>query len=458
MKNTSRFMDIIDRCLQGPVVSEAKFDLEYVSQGIQKTLKKYDICLEKDRVVNQDDELADRLFEAAVDFLAECGIYCTSTGRVITFDREEILSIIKEAPAEVQIGGGTDTRLEYHREVEDSRPPLVIGGPVGSPYPEELLVPIMRSYIQEPVVDATTGGFLETVYGREIRTRSPLEILAAWEEVDLMLLAMKQAGRPGMPVLCPQMSISEIGFLSTVNRGGWRTGDLRSIAMVGELKTNYELLNRVAHTLRQDGPLHGFYNPVYGGLCGGSDGLALLLVAGIIAVNLVYMASSHATSPPHPFLANNTGREILSSLSIAIQALSRNTHLITSSLITPVSGPGTKSLFHECLAFATCITVSGVSHAFGVRSAAGVESTHFSGLEARFFGESAHAATRLDRGQAEEIVQRALAEYEAILDKRPIGKPFSEVYDVKKVQPTREWLNLYDQVKAEVIGWGVPME
>ncbi len=174
MKNTSRFMDIIDRSLQGPVVSEAKFDLEHVSQGIQKSLKKYDICPEKDRVVNQDDDLADRLFEAAVDFLAECGIYCTSTGRLITFDREEILSIIKQAPAEVQIGGGT--------------------------------------------------------------------------------------------------------------------------------------------------------------------------------------------------------------------------------------------------------------------------------------------ATRLDRGQAEEIVQRALAEYEAILDKKPIGKPFSEVYNVTKVRPTREWLNLYDQAKEEVIGWGVPME
>lgn len=458
MKNTSRFMDIIDRCLQGPVLSEAKFDLEHVSQGIQKSLKKYDICLEKDQVVNQDDDLADRLFEAAVDFLAECGIYCTSTGRLITFDREEILSIIKQAPAEVQIGGGTDTRLEYHREVEDSRPPQVVGGPFGSPYPEELLVPIMQSYVQEPVVDATTGGFLETVYGREIRTRSPLEILASWEEVYLMLLALKRAGRPGMPVFCPQVSINELGFLSTVNRGGWRPGDPRMIPMIAELKTNFDLLNRVAHTLQQDGPLHGFYNPVYGGLCGGSDGLALLLVAGMLAVNLVYMASSHATSPPHPFLANNTGRKILSSLSIAMQALSRNTHLIISSLITPVSGPGTKSLFHECLAFATCITVSGVSQAFGVRSAAGVESTHFSGLEARFFGECAHAATHLDRDRAEEIVQRALAEYEAVLDKKPIGKPFSEVYDIAKVQPTREWLKLYDEVKEDVIGWEVPME
>lgn len=458
MRNTGRFMDVIDRCHQGPVVSEAKFDLEHISQGIKKAQAKYDIQMEKDRVVNQDDDLADRVFEAAVDFLAECGIYCTSTGRVIKFGREAIISIIRQAPAQVEIGQGTDTRHEYHREVEDPRPPLVVGGPVGSPYPEELMVPIMQSYIQEPIVDAVTGGFLETVYGREIRTRSPLEIMAAREEVNLMLLAMKRAGRPGIPVLCPQMSISDIGFLSTINLGGWRPGDLRVIALVGELKTNFELLNRVAHALDQDGPLHGFYNPVYGGLCGGREGLAILLVAGIIAVNLIYMTSSHATSPPHPFSANNTGREILSSLSLALQALSRNTHLITSSLITPVSGPGTDSLFYECLAFAACATVSGVSHAFGVRSAAGVESTHFSGLEIRFFGECAHAAARLNREQAEEIVQRALTEYEDVLDKKPIGKPFSQVYNIVKVQPTREWFEQYDRVKKKVKQWGVSID
>lgn len=458
MKNTSRFLDIIDRSLQGPVVSETEFDLQHVSHGIQQTIKKYDIRLDGNHIVNQDDELADRLFEAAVDFLTECGIFCTSTGRVINFDREEIRSIIKQAPAEVLTGEGTDAHLMFHRKIEDPRPPTVIGGPIGSPYPEELLVPIMQSYIQESVIDATTGGFLEKVYGREIRTRAPLEIMAAWEEVDLMMLALKRAGRPGMPVLCPQMSVSEIGSLSSINQGGWRRGDPSAIAMVGELKTNFELLNRVAHSLRQDRILVAFYNPVYGGLCGGKEGLALLIVAGILALDLVYMASLCFSSPPHPFQANNTDREILTAISLAIQSISRNSHLITGSLITPVGGPCTKTVLHECVAFTALTTVSGISNAFGVRSATGVTSAHFSGLEARFNGEVAHAATHLNREQADQIVQRALGEYEALLDKKPFGRPFSEVYNITTVQPTKEWLDLYDQVKQEAIVWGVPIE
>ena len=70
----------------------------------------------------------------------------------------------------------------------------------------------------------------------------------------------------------------------------------------------------------------------------------------------------------------------------------------------------------------------------------------------------AHAATHLNREQADQIVQRALGEYEDLLDKKPFGRPFPEVYDITTVQPTKEWLDLYDQVKQEVIGWGVPIE
>ena len=458
MKNTSRLMDILDRCVQGPVVSETKFDLEHVSQGIQQAIKKYDIRMDQSHIVNQDDELADRVWQAAIDFFESCGVYCTSTGRVIAFSREEIERIVRQSPAEAWIGEGTDARLEYHREVEDPRPPLVVGGPIGAPLPEDLFVPIMQSYVQEPIVDATTGGFLETVYGREIRARSPLEVIAAWEEMDLMMLALKRAGRPGMSVGCVQMSVSDIGHLSAVSRGGYRPTDFQMIAMIGEMKTNFELLNKVAHCIRQDGVLQGFYNPIYGGLCGGAEGLAVLITAGMIALNVTYMATSHGTTPTHPFHFNDTGRETMMAASLAFQAISRNSHLITVLSNTPVGGPGTKTLLYETAALTTLSTVSGSSHAFGPRSATGVVSGHCTGLEARFTGEVAHAATKVNREQADEIVKKALNLYEDLQDKKPFGKSFPEVYDVNKVQPKKDWLNIYDQVKKEVASWGLPLQ
>ena len=78
-------------------------------------------------------------------------------------------------------------------------------------------------------------------------------------------------------------------------------------------------------------------------------------------------------------------------------------------------------------------------------------------MEARFNGEVLQAAAKLKRGKAEEIVQRALARYKDDLDQRPYGKPFPEVYDLKTVQPTAEWLSMYSEVKEEAIAWGLPL-
>jgi hypothetical protein len=40
-------------------------------------------------------------------------------------------------------------------------------------------------------------------------------------------------------------------------------------------------------------------------------------------------------------------------------------------------------------------------------------------------------------------------------DKKPVGKSFQEVYDLKTIQPTKEWLELYGEVVEEVSGWGL---
>ena len=455
MKHTSRLMDIIQRCLAGSIVDEQQFDSEHVTQGIRRVVKKHEIRTDRSHVVNLDDGLADRVWAAALDFLSECGIFCLDTGRVIQFSRDEIEHILAEAPQEVLLGSGLDAVLEHYRLVEDERPPLNMGGPVGSPVSEELFLPVMQSYIQEPNVDVVCPATLRTVYGSDIRTRSPLEIMAAWEECDLMMQALQRAGRPGMAINCVQISISDVGFLSAISRNGYRPTDMHTLGMISELKVNFEQLNKVAHAIQQGGIIDPFANPIYGGLGGGIEGIAVLLTAEMIALNLVYMAVCHGSSPTHPFNFNDTGREIMQATSLSLQALARNSHLMTNMTVSPVAGPGTKTLLYECTAFTTLCTVSGISRILGPRSACGTVQDHFSGLEARFNGQVAHAAAQLNREQADELIQRSLTYYEHLQDKKPVGKPFQEVYDLKTLQPTKEWLDLYDEVVKEISTWGL---
>ena len=40
---------------------------------------------------------------------------------------------------------------------------------------------------------------------------------------------------------------------------------------------------------------------------------------------------------------------------------------------------------------------------------------------------------------------------------KPIGKPFWEAYDPITIKPRQEWMDIYDRVKQEAIGWGLPL-
>jgi methylamine--corrinoid protein Co-methyltransferase len=339
--------------------------------------------------------------------------------------------------------------------VEDERHPFVVGGPIGTPLDEEMYLPIMQSYVQEPIIQSLAPGTLVTTHDRKVRTRSPLEVIAAWEEVDLMFTALDRAGRPGLSIGAVQMGLSDVGYLSSVSRFGYRPTDRHTIAMMGELKTSYELLNKLAHSVRQGGIVAGFYNPILGGFAGGEEGLAVLIVAGMIALQMVYMSVTHSTCPTHPALFNDTAPQILRSVSAATAAISRNSPIMTMVMTSPVGGPGTDTVLYECVAMATTATVCGAAQVFGTRSAVGVVPNHCTGLEARFNGEVGHAAAGLSRIQAEDIVQRAVAAYEPIMAEKPVGKSFEKVYDLDTIRPKEEWLAIYNRVKDEAASWGL---
>jgi methylamine---corrinoid protein Co-methyltransferase len=458
MDRLSRFLDVIDRSYSGPMVEEEDFDLTMVAAGVKRVLQKYSLKFDKEHIVQQDDALIDRTFEAGLDFLIECGVYDRSTGRVIKFNRQEILDTIAAAPTRVVIGEGNDARVYKSRKVEDPTPPQVSGGPIGTPLSEDQYITIMQSYWQEPILDLIVPGTLSTTYGRQLRAKSPLEIAASWQESAFGNEAARRAGRPGLSRMCVEMSISDIGHLSSISRGGFKPTDVHVIPMIGEMKTNHELLNKVAHSIHQNGVILGFYNPILGGLAGPEEGVAVLIIAGWIALHMLYMPDSVESCPTHPFTFNSTAPQILRAVSVAAAAFARNTHLLTEFMTSPVSGPGTESLLYECTAMATVASTCGASRVLGVRSAVGIVENHCTGLETRFNGEIAHAAAGMSRSDADEIVKQAVAAYLPQLEAKPVGLPFDHIYDFQTVKPKQAWLDMYHKVKEQVSNWGLPFE
>ena len=452
MKNTTRLLDILDRSGSGPIVEESEWDMMLVPNEVAKVQHEFNIKFpdHDQQIVPADDDLADRVYQAGLSLAVNLGAYCVSTSRRMQFTRQEILTALEYAPVEVTYGEGLDKHTERKRKIEDKAKLTIKGGGVGTPIPEDLYLAVHQSYAQEPLVDTMINCTMETVFGREIRSRTPWEILTGWYEAELTQAACRRAGRPGLGLGCVENAVSEISELSATSYGGFRPTDWHHVAMISEFKTDYGSLDKLTHLIKTGSIIHSFYNTIYGGSVGGKEGVSIAIVAGLILLQMLYMTSTHSVSPAHPFYDNDTTPEIIQAISVAHQAIARNCRLMTDLVITPVSGPGQHTLLYECAAMATMAAASGTCGLIGPRSNAGIHPAHCSGLEARFTAEVAHAAAGITREQANEIVKQLLVKYQPIIDQRPMGKPFQEVYDVKRLKPTAEWLAVYEEVKEEL--------
>ncbi len=81
------FWEVVKRSENGKLMEERDFD-RLVGRVSKEVIKKYDIKYDPEDVVTSDDNLADRLFDGAVEYFLEVGVYCTDTGRVMKFTKE----------------------------------------------------------------------------------------------------------------------------------------------------------------------------------------------------------------------------------------------------------------------------------------------------------------------------------------------------------------------------------
>jgi len=180
------YLEILDRMRTGPPMTEEEWDLDKVARSTRAIVEKRKLAWTPDVIVGAGQGLADSVFEAGLELACEVGLYSRSSGRVVRFEREELLEGLDRMPRSLVMGEGKDARTLVARHVVDDRPPMVWAGNPGAPTPERLFLPMVMSWMQEPIVDLVTCGALTDVDGREIRTGDPLEIVATRRELEYM--------------------------------------------------------------------------------------------------------------------------------------------------------------------------------------------------------------------------------------------------------------------------------
>jgi methylamine---corrinoid protein Co-methyltransferase len=452
-------IEILERTQTGEYCPSKEWDKRRIPTAIHRKLKEHGLAktFTREDPVNCDDELADAFYKAGYELALEVGMFCENTERIVKVSEEELNIALDLAPSEIFVGEGKDGTWIRTRVPEDPYP-MPFGASMAIMLDEDLWPLVTEGIIREREVDIISGPSLIKIYGRDVLTGTPFETLAGYVNAKLNRQLREKAGRPGMGAIAIPSATSEFGqFGGYAIPGGYRTSDLALCLFPSEMKINYSVLNKVVHTVNNNGYVFTGSPAMVSGMPGPPEGA----VVSAIACTLLQYAVLHASAGGGEIYdvrqLTNVNREGLWTLSTANQALSRNTHLLTHAIANEVSGPCTESFLLESLVGVSTIAASGVAIAAGPRPAGGKLANYITPLECRFAAEVSHKASGLTRKTVNEIAKEILPRYEDRITDPDVGKPFVEAYDIKTMRPTKEWESIYRKVKAEAISLGVPL-
>lgn len=443
---TNRFPEIVKRSETGPYLREAEFEKQLI-QRVRELVRRYDIRFDPRVVIPWDDDLADRVYQAGLELFIELGAYNMSTERCIRFSREEIELAVASAPSAVVLGSGKDAVTMRHRGVESRERCIIHSGPTGTPCSERCHPLILQSCAQEPLIDCLGAGSVSTYMGQPITSGTPLEIFGVQRDAAVAREAVRRAGRPEMHINDVASPLTCAGKMATIHpEWGLRPSDALLVSQMVEMKTNYDQLSRAAYLQSIGIHIVDLMTPLVGGLGGGAPGTAVVTVACHLSGTLLYSPSYHIHGHMHLLESTNTDRMGLWIYAVSGQALSRNTPILTTSAIYTQAGLGTEQVLWEIAAGTLAATVSGLHHN-GVGATGGAHQDHTSGLEHRFFAQVAHCGLGKSRCEINDLVLTILEQYEKThMQDVPLGKSFSEIYDLEILQPREEWLACYNSV------------
>ncbi len=458
--NRDRLMEVLAKAHKGPICKLFDWDTQVIPDTIAAKLKEYGLAKKCDPAnpVNQDLELADRFFQAAMDVAAEVGMLCTDTQRVIKFTREELENGLEAAPPEFTLGEGAQVAHFKHRGLEDPTPPIWVS-PLSIAVTEDVFVPLVEGIAGVPEVDCLEGPSFATIWGADLRAGSPYELLAGKMQATQFDVAIKQAGREGIGLYAVGTSPTHYGVLGGFGvPGGYKPErDIVLVLSPVEIKTSYENLFKLCHTYNCGGQTYGGSWSMIGGYAGGPEGSALSCIACTILLYNVYQCVNGASFPYDLKTMGNCGRQALWALSLVFEALSRNTHICSNSVLNQTAGPVTPMLLYESAVGMTTLATCGATSCTGPRTAGGKYTNFITPLEVKFAGEVFKKAAGMSISQANDLANKLLPKYEGMLGSPPKGQSFKECYDLSTLKPSDEWQRVYDTVKEDVIKAGLPL-
>jgi len=450
-------IDVFERADNGLLIPDTDYYMERFVPTLAEIIDRYQIKWDRQTIVNSDDDLADRVFQAAVDLIAGVGAYCPDTNRVMQFSRREIETAAQQAPRSARFGEGREAKTMYGRAVdEDSVPWIHVGGGIYTT-DEGIYLDTVEGLASIDIADSLSVPSILHMRGKDARVRSPQELLAAIKTVVLAREGIRRSGRAGLPIIngisAASNSVSMIA--AAAPQFGLRISDGFLIDFLSEMMVNYEALQKVAYFNSISANIGSTSTPLFGGYAGGAEGVAVLATAYLIMGVLIYRGSYHYNAPLHQNLRMSSTKPLLWAIGMSNQANARNMGYPVVNLPYLGGGAGTKMYHYEMAAYMLAVVPAG-GNIFSGHPAKSVDPDSLLPHDHQFHAEIGLAAAKFIRKDADPLAQKLFEKYEKDIKNPTPGLRYDQVYDLKTKKITNaEYLKTQDEVRAELKEMGL---
>ena len=444
-------IEVFERADTGLLISDIDYYMKRFVPKLSEIIDRYQIKWDRQTIVNSDDDLADRVFQAAVDLIVEAGAYCPDTNRVMEFSREEVLRAAEQAPKAARFGEGREAKTMYGRGVdEDSVPWIHVGGGIYTTE-EQIYLDTVEGLASIGIVDSLSVPSILHLRGKDARVRSPQELLVAIKTVILAREGIRRSGRTGLPIIngisAASNSVSMIAAASP--QFGLRPSDGFLIDFLSEMMVNYEALQKVAYFNSISANIGSTSTPMFGGYAGGAEGVAILATSYLIMGSLIYRGNYHYNAPLHQNLRISSTKPLLWAIGMSNQANARHMRRPVVNLPYLAGGAGTKMYHYEMAAYMLSVVPAG-GNIFSGHPAKSVEPDSLLPNDHQFHAELGLATACYPRKDADPLARKFFAKYENIIKTPTKGFRYDQVYDLKTQKIINDdYLKIQDEVRAE---------
>lgn len=450
------FVDFQKRSLEGPLMPVGEFDL-LLSKKAREIVKRYGLRKLDTEKILADDATADAVFNAAVDFLAEVGVYNTDTQRIIQWTKEEVLEIAndyKTNPRVCTIGKNKDLVEIKPRTGKDTWAPVLLpaGGPI---FDQKSFKACIKAYAQEEVVQGfTKAGNMAVVDGIPATKGMPGEVYCSIWEAEMQTEALTEAGRPDMFRGNVPTATSIGAILAGFGPGRYEPhNSMIGIHIMPEQKLDWDRLNTAYICERLGITPWSSAMSMVGGLCGGPGGAAMGVVANLLA-QLSYGHGTWCSIGLNDMKGSSKTREVLTAYSAAYRAVERNIGVAVGS---PCVDSVLVTSFEEAI-------VAGMGIVLAT-TASGAALNWFSGsspLTARLHADVMKNIAGMSQEEVSPMINNILNKVAEMSEGKEANLPFGKqlfpaTYDIETLKPHQDYLDAVKRAAEILKECGVPV-